>query len=146
LSNVFCPNSSNKRKVIRGGAARGLSRFFCWFAQIKSNYLELYHPRPDYVKLKKICANQQKRLDKSSIWRYNRRRQQFASIFDFALWRRDLLNLKYFDQTSKKDLTSNRNCTIIGAGSYRFGTSFWHFGAGAHLVNKKILRKGAKKS
>jgi len=129
LSNVFYPNSSKQRKVIRGGAARGLSRLFWWFAQIKSNYLELYHPRPDYVKLKKICANQQKRLDKSSIWHYNRRRQHFASIFDFALWRRDLLNLKYFDQTCKKDLTNLRFGGIIGAGSSLPRFSTLHFGA-----------------
>ena len=134
MSNVFCPNSSNKRKVIRGGAARGLSRFFCWFAQIKSNYLDPAQIIYRLVELKLICANLQKRLDKSSIWRYNRRRQHFASIFDFALWCRDLLNLKYFDQTSKKDLTSNRNCTIIGAASKNISSSYYYFGAGLRYL------------
>ena len=153
MSNVFCPNSSNKRKVIRGGAARGLSRFFWWFAQIKSNYLDPAQIIYRLVELKLICANLQKRLDKFSIWRYNRRRQHFAPFFDFALWRhfytffvfalwrRDLFNLNYFDQICKKDLTSHRNCTIIGAGSYRFRTSFLHFGAGLRYL-RIVLKCG----
>ena len=69
---------------------------------------------------KKLAPNLQKRLDKFARMRYNRRGQHFASIFDFALWRRDLPNLKYFDQTCKKDLTCHRKRTIIGATSKKY--------------------------